>query len=204
MPRRPALLQPASAVIMIGALQVVLEECTGTAIFILTPARPLPLSSPGTTRPRTVRHSHRCTDRSACYNQVFERPLLGICPAAQPAILHGQPGSLVGEEKMGRRRTHENQPLNSNSGAADDSPSVVFTWKREPRGGRRQTQISDERGTGPGFGFWTAASAALLCACHLVERVSPLSRGVWLQWLIHYTCTCAAYANVTARNIRIE
>lgn len=69
------------------------------------------------------------------------------CPAAS-RMAAGQPRG--GKNGAGSHRTG---PLNPNSGAADDTPSVESAWVLEGIRGRRQTQISDERGTGPGFGF---------------------------------------------------
>lgn len=53
---------------------------------------------------------------------------------------------------MGRRRTHKTQPLNSNSGAADDSPSVGLTWKREGAAGKARYRTNEALGLVLGFG----------------------------------------------------
>lgn len=56
-----------------------------------------------------------------------------IRPAAYPAL---QLGSLVGEDNGAAHPSQKTQPLNSKSGAADETPSVGFTWKREGAAGK--------------------------------------------------------------------
>lgn len=95
-----------SAVIMIGALQVVLEGMHRHCYFYLNARSPAPAPSPDT----TLDGETFPLSKLACFNKVFGPPLLGICPTAQPVSRMANWAALWGKKWGGGTLTKDPAP----------------------------------------------------------------------------------------------
>lgn len=103
----------------------------------------------------------------------------------------------MGEDNGAAQRSQKTQPLNSKSGAADETPSVGFTWKREGAAGKPGCdRYRTNEALGLVLGFGQPLSRQHFCAPAIWLSVYHLYLGVGLAAVNDTLGGATAYSNV--------